>query len=98
VHAKRLALLCKTCATCGSVSVLFNGPRSDVPTHERLPNQKTVLLSPAGVLGVKPGPVTIKVTSTGKKVDIDGLGVRPSDRMAAAARSRHGEAARMPRP
>jgi hypothetical protein len=75
VHAKRLALLVQTCPTCGSVTVLFNGNAIGSFNLTSASLTRKVLLTLPAFSSVKTGTVAIKVTSTGKKVDIDGLGV-----------------------
>ncbi len=75
VQAKRLALLVERCPRCGSVDVMFAG---HLLRHIRLTSDTTrtrVLVKLAAFSRVREGTVRIIVTSSRKKVVIDGLGV-----------------------
>jgi hypothetical protein len=76
VQAKGLTLLATTCPTCGSVNVLWNGTSLGVFPLTSTVTTKQVLV-PLGAFATREtGTIVIRVTTSGKKVEIDGLGVR----------------------
>ena len=75
VVAKRIALVATTCPTCGTVDVYLGSTllrTIDLSSPTRV-NRKVI--SVARFTSVHRGTVTIKVTSSGKPVIIDGLGI-----------------------
>jgi hypothetical protein len=82
VNAKRLAVVATKCSTCGSIRVTFNGVAIRLAgtksTTISLRSTKTkknsvILLNPFPKL--KSGTVVIKVLTSGKPVNIEGLGI-----------------------
>jgi hypothetical protein len=75
LSAKQLFLVATTCASCGTVDVLVG---STVVAHVNLASattvNKRVLALPS--FTTRNGTVTLRVTSSGKTVILDGLGVR----------------------
>jgi hypothetical protein len=75
VVAKQLALVARTCPTCGSVRVLWNGVVIKQISLQASPGAiKRVFKIPAFATQ-QSGTARIEVTSTGKPVNIDGLEV-----------------------
>jgi Tol biopolymer transport system component len=73
--AKQLLLVATTCRTCGTVDVLLGTTRiAAVNLYTATTVNKKVIPLPS--FTTRSGTVLIKVTSTGKTVLIDGLGVR----------------------
>jgi len=76
VVAKRIALLATTCPTCGTVKVYWG---STLLKTISLHSDATVtgkLISVASFSGARTGTLAIKVSSSGKKVIIDGVAIR----------------------
>jgi hypothetical protein len=78
VNARELALVATTCSSCGTVDVLWNGTvighvnlASAHGSHKRL-------IPIRRFTSVRQGTVTLRVTSTGKRVEIEGLGISAS--------------------
>jgi hypothetical protein len=75
VVAKELAVLVEKCPRCGSVEVMFSGaPLKSIDLAAASTKKEQTIELPAFPT-VETGTVTIKVTSKGKPVVIDGLGV-----------------------
>jgi hypothetical protein len=74
VHAHHLALVVTTCLGCGSIAVYAGGTKlgswslAASSTH----NEVTIAVSSSALSGVT---ISVKVTTTGKPVKIDALGV-----------------------
>jgi Tol biopolymer transport system component len=75
VQAKRLALVATTCRNCGKVQVLLGGTAIGTVNLASRNTQTEQVLSVASFSAVQTGTVTLKVTTAGKPVIIDGLGV-----------------------
>jgi outer membrane protein assembly factor BamB len=74
VRTMRLGIVAQKCPTCGSIAVTVGGATvKTFSLHAATTLKKQVLLVPFATL--KTGAVAIKVTSSGAKVPIDGLGV-----------------------
>ena len=79
VKAKRIALVASTCATCGTVQVLWNGKALGKPLSlvTRQAVHKKVFALPA-FAAMQTGTLSIKVTSSGKAVVVDAIAVAAS--------------------
>jgi hypothetical protein len=77
VHGKEIAVEVTKCAGCGSIRVTWAG---ETQTFSLVgsPTRREQLVILAGPSDHSAGPVTVAVTSTNKKVEIDGLGARPT--------------------
>ena len=76
VVAKRIALLATTCATCGSVKVYWGSTLlKTVNLYSRTTVNKK-LITVATFTSARSGTLSIKVSSSGKKVIIDGVAIR----------------------
>ena len=75
VAGRRLAVIATTCSTCGTIDVLWNGAvLKHIDLHASI-TTRNVPVSIATWSAPKTGTLTIKVTSSGKPVIIEGLGV-----------------------
>jgi alpha-tubulin suppressor-like RCC1 family protein len=76
VVARRIALLATTCPTCGTVKVYWGSTLlRTVSLHsDTTVNRK--LITVASYSGARTGTLTIRVTSSGRKVIIDGVAIR----------------------
>jgi hypothetical protein len=73
--AKQLFLVVTTCSTCGTLDVLVGSSRvASVNLRSATTVNKKVIALPS--FSTRSGTVTLRVTSTGKTVIVDGLGVR----------------------
>ena len=76
VVAKRIALLAKTCSTCGSVKVYWGSTLiKTINLYSRTTVKKKLLTVKTFTSG-RSGTLSIRISSHGKKVIIDGLAVR----------------------
>jgi hypothetical protein len=75
VHAKTVAVVAEVCPTCGSISVTFGGTTKAFDLHAATTKREVLFVVDTGAMHT--GTVTIKVTSTNKNVQIDGLGASP---------------------
>ena len=75
VKASRLALVATTCPTCGSAKVLWNGVVVARVSLASAVAQTSALIPLASFDAVGTGTVKLVVTSSGKPVKIEGLGV-----------------------
>lgn len=74
VSARRLALLARRCVACGSVRVTLDGATlADIDLSG--PDAQQVLFPVARLVPLRSGTLRVEVTSTGKLVEIDGIGV-----------------------
>ena len=72
--AKQLYVVATSCSTCGTVDVLVGTARvGSINLYGGTVNKRVFALPS---FSVRSGTVTLKVTSTGKTVIIDGLGIR----------------------
>jgi hypothetical protein len=73
--AKQLFLVATTCSTCGSVDVLIGTVKiASLSLVSSSTTNKRVLTLPAGV--ARTGTITIRVTSSGRTVIVDGVGIK----------------------
>jgi hypothetical protein len=78
VRAKRIWLVATRCATCGSVDVFVGSTRvGRVDLSADTTRRQQVIALPAST-SVRSGKLTIRVTSSGKRVEIDGIAFRQS--------------------
>jgi hypothetical protein len=77
VHAKEIAVEVTKCAGCGSIRVTWAG---ETQTFSLVgsPTRREQLVILPGPSDHSAGLVTVVVTSTDKKVEIDGIGARPA--------------------
>ena len=75
VVAKQLALVARTCPTCGSVQVKWNGVVVKKISLQASPGGLKRVFKITTFASQQSGTVRIEVTSTGKPVNIDGLEV-----------------------
>jgi hypothetical protein len=73
VVAKQLALVARTCPTCGSVRVLWNGAVVKTISLQASPGTTKRVFKIPAFATQQSGTARIEVTSTGKPVNIDGL-------------------------
>jgi len=76
VHAKEIAVEVTKCPGCGSIKVTWAG---ETQTFSLVgsPTKREELVILAGPSDHSAGLVTVLVTSSNKKVEVDGLGARP---------------------
>ena len=76
VVARRIAIVATTCPTCGTVKVYWGSTllRTIKLTSATTVNRK--LIAVTTVTSDRKGTLTIKVSSTGRKVIIDGVAIR----------------------
>jgi hypothetical protein len=72
VHAKKVAAEATVCPTCGSISVAFGGTTKTFSLVAGTTKREQLFVVDVGTMHT--GTVTIKVTSSGKQVQIDALG------------------------
>ncbi len=77
VVAKQVALVARTCPTCGSVRVLWNGVVVKKISLQVTPGATKQIFKIPAFATTQSGAVRIEVTSAGKPVNIDGLEVSP---------------------
>ena len=75
IAGRRLMVLATTCPTCGTVDVLWNGAVINHINLYSASGVRNVPLSLAVWSAPKSGTLVLKVTSSGKPVVIEGLGV-----------------------
>jgi hypothetical protein len=75
VSADQLMVVATKCPTCGSISLKIGSATVKSWSLSASTTQRQVLLAPTA-FSLRKGTVTITVTSSGKRVEIDGLGVR----------------------
>jgi hypothetical protein len=75
VHAKRLALLATTCKGCGSVKVYWNGALLKTISLDAATTVTRQLLVVANWTSVRTGTLVIMVSSSHKKVILDGVAI-----------------------
>lgn len=75
--AKELALVARTCPTCGSVRVLWNGVVVKKISLQASPGATRRVFKIPAFPTMQSGTVRIEVTSAGKPANIDGLEVNP---------------------
>jgi hypothetical protein len=74
VHLDRVGIVATTCPDCGKIAILaHNIPVGTINLHSKTTRRQTVLALPK--FTARTGTVTVKVLSTGKIVQIDGLAV-----------------------
>ncbi|HET7531013.1 MAG TPA: Ig-like domain-containing protein [Mycobacteriales bacterium] len=74
VQARRIELLVTTCSRCGSVSVTFAGTRTTLSLHSARTRHQ-VALPVRAWSALHTGTLRITVTTSGRSVTIDGLGI-----------------------
>jgi hypothetical protein len=77
IVAKQLAVVARTCPTCGSVRVLWNGVVVKKISLQASPGATKRVFKIPAFATQQSGVARIEVTSTGKPVNIDGLEVSP---------------------
>jgi hypothetical protein len=75
VHAREIAVVAEVCPKCGSISLAFGGTTKTFNLQAATTKREVLFVMDTG--SVHSGTATIKVTSTGKPVQIDGLGASP---------------------
>ncbi|HXJ64667.1 MAG TPA: hypothetical protein VNN79_13010, partial [Actinomycetota bacterium] len=75
VHGKTVAVVAEVCPSCGAISVTFGGTTKAFDLHAATTKREVLFVVDTGSMHT--GTVTIKVTSTNKNVQIDGLGASP---------------------
>jgi hypothetical protein len=78
VQARRIVLVATKCSTCGTVGVYLGTTLVGSVNLAASTTQRAVQITVAQLTTLRSGTVTIKVTSSGKTVQIDGLGIRRS--------------------
>jgi hypothetical protein len=75
IHAKHLAVLVTKCPGCGTIKVIFKGAQvgSNISLNASTTKKKVLVLLPA-FSNAKSGTLVVRVVSSGKRVDIDGVG------------------------
>jgi hypothetical protein len=76
VVAKRIALLATTCATCGSVKVYWGTSLLKTVSLYSATTVNKKLITVASFSAARTGTLTIRVSSSGKRVIIDGVAIR----------------------
>jgi hypothetical protein len=77
VVAKQLALVARTCPTCGNLRVLWNGVVVKKVSLQASPGATRRIFKIPAFATQQSGTARIEVTSTGKPVNIDGLEISP---------------------
>jgi hypothetical protein len=78
VRATRMWLIATRCASCGSVDVFVGSTRvGRVDLSSDATRRQQVIALPAST-SIRTGKLTIRVTSSGKRVEIDGIAFRQS--------------------
>jgi hypothetical protein len=75
IRARRVSVLVEKCPTCGSIQIFWNGHLTRSYSLFAPSVEKLVYLYAANFKTVQKGSITIRVSSSGKPVIIDGLGV-----------------------
>jgi hypothetical protein len=74
--ARRIALLATTCSTCGTVKVYWGSTLlKSIGLHSATTVNRQ-LISVATFTSARSGTLTIKVSSSGKKVIVDGVAIQ----------------------
>jgi uncharacterized protein YbbK (DUF523 family) len=76
VHARRIALLATTCPTCGSVKVYWGATLLKTVSLYSATTVDQALIPVAAFGSTRTGTLSIKVSSSGKKVVVDGVAIR----------------------
>jgi ribosomal protein L32 len=75
IHAKSAQIMVEKCPTCGSIKIYWNGVLKHTYNLHAGSVQKKVYLSAVSFSSVHVGTLKIVVSSSGKPVIIDGLGI-----------------------
>jgi hypothetical protein len=75
VHAKSAQVLVEKCPTCGSIKIYWNGSLKHTYSLKASRVLKKIYLSAVSFSSVQVGTLKIVVSSSGKPVIIDGLGI-----------------------
>jgi hypothetical protein len=78
VQAKQIALVATTCSNCGKVQVLLGSTSLKTVNLASRNGQTEKVIPVASFTSVQTGTVTLRVTTAGKRVIIDGLGISGS--------------------
>ena len=71
---RRLALVVRTCPSCGKVAIALNGVRySTADTYSATRQERVILVQPRTTL--RTATITLRVVTAGKPVHIDGLAI-----------------------
>lgn len=76
VTARRIVVVATTCRTCGSIKVYWGSTLLKIISLKSSTTVNKKVISVVTWTAPKTGTLTIKVASSGKKVIIDGLGIR----------------------
>jgi hypothetical protein len=74
VQAKRIALVATRCARCGTVGVYWNGTLIKKVSLYAATTQRKVALAVAGFSSVRSGTLTVRSLTSGKTIQVDGVG------------------------
>jgi hypothetical protein len=86
VHTRQVGIMVKTCPGCGEVQILFGSQSLGFADLNRTTGF-TIFVGPV-FSSVRTGSVTFKVSSSGKKVQIDGLAAPQTGKITLSAVSR----------
>jgi uncharacterized delta-60 repeat protein len=75
IRAKRLAVLVTTCPTCGTIGFYWNGTLLQQVNLTAPATKRKQLVALPAFSSTQNGTATIKITSSGKTVEVDALGV-----------------------
>ena len=75
VEAKRIALVASTCSSCGSVKVYWKGELKKTISLKSSASKDKVVIPLLSFSGVRTGTLKLVVSSSGKRVQLDGLAV-----------------------
>jgi hypothetical protein len=78
VVAKRIALLATACSTCGTVRVYWGSTLLKTVSLYSATTVNKKLISVKTFTSARSGTLSIKITSSGKRVIIDGVAIRPN--------------------
>ena len=78
VYARRIAIVATTCPTCGSISVYWGSTFLKTISLKSTTTVNKKLLVVTTFASARAGTLTIKVYTSGKKVILDGVVIRPN--------------------
>ena len=73
--ARRVALVVSTCPTCGSVKVYWNGAYKKTISLRSSTTRNKVLVSALSFSSVRSGTLKLVVSSSSKRVLVDGVAI-----------------------
>ena len=77
-YARRIAIVATTCPTCGSISVYWGSTFLKTISLKSTTTVNKKLLVVTTFASARAGTLTIKVYTSGKKVILDGVAIRPN--------------------